>query len=104
VDLHGQHEHWPCSTPTLTSSLDRFAGAKRVPARGRRFASVEAARATLAGILDPSATAGRANARFQLAELDRAPASGEDEELSGLRTLLASADPVRRLAMATTSL
>jgi len=103
VDLHGQHEHQALLDPdTHLQLLDRFAGAEAECQHvADRFASVEAARATLAGILELERNrAGRAELlEFQLAELDRArPRPGEDEELSGLRTLLASAERVRRLA------
>jgi len=103
VDLHGQHEHQALLDPdTHLQLLDRFAAADAECARvAERFASVEGARATLAGIRELERNrAGRAELlEFQLAELDRVrPRPGEDEELSSLRALLSSAERVRRLA------
>ena len=103
VDLHGQHEHQALLDPdTHLQLLDRFAGvdAER-QLTDERFSTLDAARATLAGVRELERNrSGRAELlEFQLAELDRGrPRPGEDEELSALRALLASAERVRRLA------
>ncbi len=102
VDLHGQHEHQALLDPeTHLDLLDRFAGAgKDRAASASAFDTLQAARQ----VLTDTRAAERQRAsrldllEFQLAELDRAKATpGEDEELQGLRTLLASAEKVRRL-------
>ncbi|RPJ64439.1 MAG: DNA repair protein RecN [Acidobacteria bacterium] len=103
VDLHGQHEHQALLDPdTHLQLLDRFAGAEPECQRvADRFASLEAARATVSGIVElERSRAGRVELlEFQLAELDRVrPRPGEDEELLALKTLLSSAERVRRLA------
>jgi DNA repair protein RecN (Recombination protein N) len=102
VDLHGQHEHQALLDPeTHLDLLDRFAGAgKDRAATAAAFDALQAARQLLAEIR--AAARQRASRlellEFQLADLDRAgPRPGEDEELQGLRTLLASAEKVRRL-------
>jgi DNA repair protein RecN (Recombination protein N) len=103
VDLHGQHEHQALLDPeTHLDLLDRFAGLD-----GRRrdvaaaFAALQSARVALEQLSELSRQrASRLELiEFQLAELDRVnPREGEDEELSALRTLLSSAERVRRLA------
>jgi len=103
VDLHGQHEHQALLDPdTHLQLLDCFAGAEPECQRvADRFASLEAARATVSGIVElERSRAGRVELlEFQLAELDRVrPRPGEDEELLALKTLLSSAERVRRLA------
>ncbi len=103
VDLHGQHEHQALLDPrTHLDLVDRYAGLdaeRRLVADA--FAALQEARAARDRARDLSAQrASRLELlEFQLAELDRAaPREGEDEELSALRTLLSSAERVRRLA------
>jgi DNA repair protein RecN (Recombination protein N) len=102
VDLHGQHEHQALLDPeTHLDLLDRFAGTgEDRAATAGAFERLQAARQALAGARE--AERQRASRleliEFQLTELDRArPKPGEDEELQGLRALLASAERVRRL-------
>jgi DNA repair protein RecN (Recombination protein N) len=102
VDLHGQHEHQALLDPeTHLDLLDRFAGAASDREQtAAAFERLQAARQTLTEARE--AERQRASRlellEFQLAELDRAgPKPGEDEELHSLRTLLASAEKVRRL-------
>ena len=103
VDLHGQHEHQALLDPdTHLDLLDRFAnvGAPRTEV-GDLFARLRAARDALAAArrLEEQRAARTEIVEFQLAELDRvAPRAGEDDELSSLKTLLASAERVRRLS------
>jgi DNA repair protein RecN (Recombination protein N) len=103
VDLHGQHEHQALLDPhSHLDLLDRFAGLE--PERrevAAAFDAFQAARASRDEVLELSRQrASRLELlEFHLAELDRAqPREGEDEELSALRTLLSSAERVRRLA------
>jgi DNA repair protein RecN (Recombination protein N) len=103
VDLHGQHEHQALLDPqTHLDLLDRFAGADQLRAEvAAAWTAWAAARGERDRMLDLSTQrAARLELiDFQLAELDRvAPRPGEDEELSALRALLASAEKVRRLA------
>jgi DNA repair protein RecN (Recombination protein N) len=103
VDLHGQHEHQALLDPhTHLDLLDRFAGLERERrAVADAFDAFQAARAARDEIRELSRQrASRLELiEFQLAELDRAqPREGEDEELSARRTLLSSAERVRRLA------
>ena len=103
VDLHGQHEHQSLLDPqTHLDLLDRFAGLDALRAEvAAAFSAFQAARSARDQAQDLSR---QRSARldligFQLAELDRVnPRAGEDEELTALRTLLASAERVRRLA------
>lgn len=103
VDLHGQHEHQALLAPeTHLDLLDRFASLEATRSLvGNAFAAMQAARSELARVRQ---VARERDARlelieFQLAELDRVqPKEGEDEELRSLRTLLSSAERVRRLA------
>ncbi len=103
VDLHGQHEHQALLDPqTHLDLLDRFAGLedRRRPV-AEAFAALQAARSARDEMRELSRQrASRLELiEFQLAELERlAPHEGEDEELSALRTLLSSAERVRRLA------
>jgi DNA repair protein RecN (Recombination protein N) len=102
VDLHGQHEHQALLDPdTHLELLDRFAGLDEPRARtAAAYERLQDARQAADAI---RAAARQRAARtelveFQLAELDRAvPRPGEDEELLTLRTLLSSAEKVRRL-------
>jgi DNA repair protein RecN (Recombination protein N) len=103
VDLHGQHEHQALLDPEChLDLLDRFAGAETLRQRTEEtFAHLVSARGALADVREQERqrTARTELVEFQLAELDRAaPQPGEDEELGSLRTLLASAERVRRLS------
>jgi DNA repair protein RecN (Recombination protein N) len=103
VDLHGQHEHQALLDPqTHLDLLDRFAGFDRLRKPvAEAFDAWQAACAARDEMRDlASQRAARLElAEFQLAEFDRVnPHAGEDEELSALRTLLSSAERVRRLA------
>lgn len=102
VDLHGQHEHQTLLDPeSHLDLLDRFAGLDDVRRRvAEAFEGLQAARQAIAEIraAERQRAARTELIEFQLAELDRAnPLPGEDEELQSLRTLLASAEKVRRL-------
>jgi DNA repair protein RecN (Recombination protein N) len=102
VDLHGQHDHQVLLDPaTHLDLLDAFAGADT------ERSTVAAAFAKLQDIRsqrDRLLTGEREKAArteflsFQLAEIDRVSAkSGEDDELSSTRTVLANADKLQRL-------
>ncbi len=103
VDLHGQHEHQALLDPeTHLDLLDRYAGLD-VARQGvaSAFQQLQSARAELSRVRELSRQrASRMELiEFQLAELDRVqPRPGEDDELRALRTLLSSAERVRRLA------
>jgi DNA repair protein RecN (Recombination protein N) len=103
VDLHGQHEHQALLDPeTHLDLLDRFAGldAERLQLADA-FANVQSATGAIEQVRRLSGErASRLEViEFQLAEIDRArPLRGEDEELAQLRTLLSSAERVRRLS------
>jgi DNA repair protein RecN (Recombination protein N) len=102
VDLHGQHEHqllldplahldlldeFIGATALRTSTAEAFAEWQRVRAERDRLRSGEREKAARAEFL-----------RFQLQEIDRvAPRSGEDEELTATRNVLANADKLQRL-------
>jgi DNA repair protein RecN (Recombination protein N) len=103
VDLHGQHEHQALLDPdTHLDLLDRFAGFDALRQKvAEGFEALQAARAARDELRELSCQrAARLELiEFQLAELDRVmPREGEDQELTALRTLLASAERVRRLA------
>ena len=103
VDLHGQHEQQALLDPdTHLDLLDRFADAGDARAEvAALFAGLRAARDELveAKRMEEQRAARTEVVEFQLAELDRVgPRAGEDEELAALRTLLASAERVRRLS------
>jgi DNA repair protein RecN (Recombination protein N) len=103
VDLHGQHEHQALLDPeTHLDLLDRYAGLDTAcQGVASAFQQLQGARAELSRVRDLSRQrASRMELiEFQLAELDRVqPRPGEDEELRALRTLLSSAERVRRLA------
>jgi len=104
IELHGQHEHQTLLDPSTHlgvldtfGSLDSLAGPCAVACEAFRTAQEELARVRTA--------ASDRNARleliaFQLGELDRAvPKPGEDDELSALRHVLASAERVERLCV-----
>jgi DNA repair protein RecN (Recombination protein N) len=103
VDLHGQHEHQALLDPeTHLDLLDRFAG---LEAETRQVADAHEALLTSTADLETIRGLSRHRAsrlemiEYQLAEIDRArPRAGEDEELAQLRTLLSSAERVRRLS------
>ena len=102
VDLHGQHEHQLLlNAATHLDLLDTFAdlGGQRLLV-AERFTAFQAIRAERERLV----TGEREKASrleflaFQLAEIDRiSPKSGEDEELSTTRTVLANADKLQRL-------
>jgi DNA repair protein RecN (Recombination protein N) len=103
VDLHGQHEHQALLDPqTHLDLLDRFAGLD--PARRtveQAFADLQTAAASRDEMRGMAAErASRLELiEFQLAEIERVrPRAGEDGELSQLRSLLSSAERVRRLS------
>ncbi len=103
VDLHGQHEHQALLNPDChLDLLDRFAGLDAE--RGRTesaFARLQSALASLEAVREQERqrSSRLELIEFQLAELDRVqPRPNEDEELGTLRTLLASAERVRRLS------
>jgi len=103
VDLHGQHEHQALLDPdTHLDLLDRYAGLDAERERAAvAFGEYRAAVSALDEVRALSAQrASRLEiAEFHLAEIARAkPQPGEDEELGSLRTLLSSAERVRRLA------
>jgi len=103
VDLHGQHEHQVLLDPAShLDLLDEFAGLtgsrvhvadlfrdwQRINDDRRRLAASEQQKAARAEFL-----------AFQLTEIDKAaPLSGEDEELSTMRQVLANADRLQRLS------
>jgi DNA repair protein RecN (Recombination protein N) len=104
IELHGQHEHQTLLDPSTHlgvldtfGSLDSLAGPCALAFEACRTAQEELARVRTA--------ASDRNARleliaFQLGELDRAaPKPGEDDELSALRHVLASAERVERLCV-----
>ena len=103
VDLHGQHEHQALLDPdTHLDLLDRYAG---LDAEREQIASAFADHQAAVSALDEvrALAAQRVSrleiAEFHLAEIVRAkPQPAEDEELAALRTLLSSAERVRRLA------
>src|SRR2546426_12396456 len=104
IELHGQHEHQTLLDPSTHlgvldtfGSLDSLAGPCALAFEACRTAQEELARVRTA--------ASDRNARLellvsQLGELDRAaPNPAEDDELSALRQVLASADHVERLCV-----
>jgi len=103
VDLHGQHEHQALLDPeTHLDLLDRFAGLEeeRTLVAGA-FTTLQAARSALERVraLSRERDSRLELIEFQLAELDRVqPREGEDDTLASLRTLLSSAERVRRLS------
>ncbi len=103
VDLHGQHEHQALLDPdTHLDLLDRYAGVDGPRADvAAAFEALQRARAELSQVeeLARQRSSRLELVEFQLAEFDKVqPKPGEDEELRSLRTLLSSAERVRRLA------
>jgi len=102
VDLHGQHDHQVLLDPTAhLDLLDAFAevGVER-SAVAASFATLREIRAERERLLTGEREkASRAEfISFQLAEIDRvSPKTGEDEELSSARVVLANADKLQRL-------
>jgi DNA repair protein RecN (Recombination protein N) len=102
VELHGQHEHQQLLDPAgHLPLLDEFAGhAASLAEVSAAWASVASLRAQLERV---GMEAGEREARlelirFQLAEIQRVdPKAGEDEELTTLKGVLASAERVQRL-------
>src|SRR3954465_11088882 len=102
VDLHGQHEHQLLLNPgTHLDLLDAFANLGEARSDvARRFAAFHAVRSERDTLLSGERQkASRIEfVSFQLAEIDRvSPKTGEDEELSATRTVLANADKLQRL-------
>ena len=102
VDLHGQHEHQLLLDPLAhLDLLDEFIGATALrKTTAEVFAEWQQLRATRDRLLSGEREkAARAEfLRFQLQEIDRvAPRSGEDEELTATRQVLANADKLQRL-------
>jgi len=105
VELHGQHEHQTLlDSATHIGVIDAFGGlGDAVVATARAFGeyrqSADALERVRASVKDRDARLELAS--FQLAELDRASLKttepSEDEELSSLRQILASAERVERL-------
>jgi DNA repair protein RecN (Recombination protein N) len=102
VELHGQHEHQALLDPaTHLPLLDTHARLESDAAQvGEAWEEVR----TLREQLDRSRMDSRERAArldlidFQLGEIEKAsPKSGEDEELAGLKHVLASADRIQRL-------
>ena len=102
VELHGQHEHQQLLDPEqhlpLLDSWARLDAARQEV--GQTFARVRHLRDQLDRLrLDSRERAARLElVEFQLSELKKAALkTGEDEELTGLRQLLRSADAIQRL-------
>src|SRR5262245_18839760 len=102
IELHGQHEHQTLlDASTHIGVLDAFAALHTIAEPV--VAAHDTFRAAQQELTRVRAAAKERDSRleligFQLAELDRAvPKSGEDEELSSLRQVLASAERVERL-------
>ena len=102
VELHGQHEHHTLLDPeTHLGVIDAFGALEPfVTPTAAAFESMQTTRDELARL---RAASRDRDARldliaFQLGELDRAaPRAGEDDELTALRHVLASAERVERL-------
>jgi DNA repair protein RecN (Recombination protein N) len=102
IELHGQHEHQTLlDASTHLGVLDTFGVLEPVVAPVT--AAFDAFRTAQQELIRLRAVARERDSRleligFQLAELDRAaPKAGEDDELSSLRQVLASAERVERL-------
>jgi DNA repair protein RecN (Recombination protein N) len=102
IELHGQHEHQTLlDASTHIRVLDAFGALDSLAAPVA--AAHDTFRAAQQALTRVRAAAKERDSRleliaFQLAELDRAaPKEGEDEELSSLRQVLASAERVERL-------
>jgi DNA repair protein RecN (Recombination protein N) len=103
VDLHGQHEHQALLDPdTHLDLLDRYAGLDAE--RGQVASAFEEYRAAVSALDEVRALSAQRTSRLEIAEFHLAeiarvkPQPGEDDELAALRTLLSSAERVRRLA------
>ncbi len=102
IELHGQHEHQTLLDPsTHLGVIDTFGSLDALTApTAAAFDALQASREELERV---RATTRDRDARqdlitFQLSELDRAaPVPGEDDELTALRQVLASAERVERL-------
>jgi DNA repair protein RecN (Recombination protein N) len=104
IELHGQREHQTLLDPeTHLAVLDLFGcHAESVLAVAAAFDHLHAATGELERVrrLAADRDARQELIAFQLAELDRvAPTPGEDEELTALRQVLASAERVERLCL-----
>jgi DNA repair protein RecN (Recombination protein N) len=104
IELHGQHEHQTLLDPsTHLAVLDLFGGlAQQVALVTTSFDRLRAASDELARVrrLAADRDARQEVVAFQLAEMDRvAPTAGEDDELTALRQVLASAERVERLCV-----
>jgi DNA repair protein RecN (Recombination protein N) len=102
VELHGQHEHQALLDPlTHLPLLDAFAGLDALAARvASAWSSVRALREQLdRSRMDAGEKAARLDLiTFQLGEIEKAaPKRGEDDELTALRNVLASAERIHRL-------
>jgi DNA repair protein RecN (Recombination protein N) len=102
VDLHGQHEHQVLLDPAAhLDLLDEFgghaAGRHAVAQAFERWQQLRAERDRV--LTGERERASRAEfLEFQVAEIERlAPRPGEDDELAGLRTVLANAERLQRL-------
>jgi DNA repair protein RecN (Recombination protein N) len=102
IELHGQHEHQTLlDASTHIGVLDAFGALDSLAAPVA--VAYDTFRAVQQELTRVRAAAKERDSRleligFQLAELDRAaPKEGEDEELSSLRQVLASAERVERL-------
>ena len=102
VELHGQHEHQALLDPqTHLPLLDSYA---KLDADAARTASAWGVLRALRDQLDRSRMDAREKAArleliaFQLAEIEKAaPKPGEDEELTAMKQVLASAERIQRL-------
>ena len=102
VELHGQHEHQALLDPiTHLPLLDAYA---KLEEDAKEVADLWTKVQTLRDHLDRSRMDSRERAArldlidFQLGEIDKAaPRSGEDEELTATKHVLASADRIQRL-------
>jgi DNA repair protein RecN (Recombination protein N) len=102
IELHGQHEHHTLlDSTTHLAVVDIFGSLGQLSAStGAAFTAMRAAEDELhrARRLAADRTAREELAAFQLSELDKvAPRPFEDDELTALRQVLASADRVERL-------
>jgi DNA repair protein RecN (Recombination protein N) len=102
VELHGQHEHQLLLDPEQhIPLLDGWAGLQTKQQEvARAYQAVQSLRQQLDRLrMDSRERAARLDlVEFQLAELSRAGLkSGEDEELTGLRQVLRSAETIQRL-------
>jgi len=102
IELHGQHEHHTLlDSTTHLAVLDLFGSLGHLStATAAAFAAMRRAKEELdrARQIAADRTAREELAAFQLAELDKVgPKAFEDDELSALRQVLASADRVERL-------